>query len=317
MFNTTMHDMPRALQHLLEREAPTPTEPPRRTFLKLSAVSGFALGVFPLLSQAQGSAAAPAALKPSQRPGAFVAIAADGMVTVTVNRLEFGQGVQTALPMILAEELDADWSKVRSQLGTNDMAYADPMFGTHLTGGSNSIKNSFTQYRELGARTRAMLMSCRKGSKPSHTACWASNSPGMRQPAGSAAGGSGSTAGAVSGPDSDSRPGWGPGGSAGAQPLDIPSRPASSHRLRVALAMDAADADGGAGGTDDDGSADMADGEYGAATAVPWGSPECGGGGRLNVPCWRHPPPPDHEPRPPHWAQEARRQRHAPVVHRP
>ena len=158
MFNTTMHDMPRALQHLLEREAPTPTEPPRRTFLKLSAVSGFALGVFPLLSQAQGSAAAPAALKPSQRPGAFVAIAADGMVTVTVNRLEFGQGVQTALPMILAEELDADWSKVRSQLGTNDMAYADPMFGTHLTGGSNSIKNSFTQYRELGARTRAMLV---------------------------------------------------------------------------------------------------------------------------------------------------------------
>lgn len=158
MIHTAMQDMPRALQHLLERDAPTHSEPPRRTFLKLSAASGFALGVFPLLAQAQGSAAAPAGLKPTQRPGAFVAIAADGTVTVTVNRLEFGQGVQTALPMVLAEELDADWSKVRSQLGTNDMAYADPLFGTHLTGGSNSIKNSFTQYRELGARTRAMLV---------------------------------------------------------------------------------------------------------------------------------------------------------------
>ena len=61
--------------------------------------------------------------------------------------------------MILAEELDADWSLVRSRHGSNDAAYVDPLFGIHLTGGSNSIKNSFTQYRELGARARAMLLS--------------------------------------------------------------------------------------------------------------------------------------------------------------
>lgn len=160
MFNASTHELPRALQLMLARDQdPAPVaELPRRAFLKLGAASGFALGVFPLLSQAQGAAAAPAALKPTQMPGAFVAIAADGTVTVTVNRLEFGQGVQTALPMILAEELDADWSKVRGQLGTNDMAYADPLFGMHITGGSNSIKNSFTQYRELGARARAMLV---------------------------------------------------------------------------------------------------------------------------------------------------------------
>lgn len=79
-------------------------------------------------------------------------------VTVTINRLEFGQGVQTGLPMILAEELDADWSLVRSHNGNNDTAYQDPVFGMHLTGGSNSIKNSYTQYRELGARARAMLL---------------------------------------------------------------------------------------------------------------------------------------------------------------
>jgi isoquinoline 1-oxidoreductase beta subunit len=87
-----------------------------------------------------------------------VQIARNGEVTVTINRLDFGQGVQTALPMILAEELDADWNLVRSRHGSNDAAYLDPLFGIHLTGGSNSIKNSFTQYRELGARARAMLL---------------------------------------------------------------------------------------------------------------------------------------------------------------
>ena len=47
--------------------------------------------------------------------------------------------------MILAEELDADWSKVRSVHGDANPAYADPRMGMHLTGGSNSIKNSYTQ----------------------------------------------------------------------------------------------------------------------------------------------------------------------------
>jgi isoquinoline 1-oxidoreductase subunit beta len=159
MITPALHDLPRALQHLLTRDQPATgmAELPRRAFLKLGAASGFALGLFPLAAQGQADSAA-AALKPVQQPGAFVAIAPDGTVTITVNRLEFGQGVQTALPMILAEELDADWSLVRSQLGTNSPAYADPLWGLHLTGGSNSIKNSFTQYRELGARARAMLV---------------------------------------------------------------------------------------------------------------------------------------------------------------
>ncbi|MBI3199042.1 MAG: xanthine dehydrogenase family protein molybdopterin-binding subunit, partial [Rhodospirillales bacterium] len=117
-----------------------------------------ALGAFPLTSAAQGSTPADGALKPTQQPSAFVQIAPNGEVTVAINRLEFGQGVQTGLPMILAEELDADWSLVRSRHGSNDPAYIDPLFGIHITGGSNSIKNSFTQYRELGARARAMLL---------------------------------------------------------------------------------------------------------------------------------------------------------------
>ncbi|GAB3489105.1 xanthine dehydrogenase family protein molybdopterin-binding subunit [Curvibacter fontanus] len=151
------HDMPRALQHLLARNEPSDMAAlPRRSFLKLAGAGGLALGVYPGLATAQPAAAA--GLKPMEQPSAFVQIAANGEVTVTINRLDFGQGVQTALPMILAEELDADWSKVRSRHGSNDAAYTDPLFGIHLTGGSNSIKNSYTQYRELGARARAMLL---------------------------------------------------------------------------------------------------------------------------------------------------------------
>jgi isoquinoline 1-oxidoreductase subunit beta len=151
-------ELPRALQHLLSRDdASRGAALPRRGFLKLAAGGGFALGAFPLLAAAPDAAAA--ALKPTQQPSAFVQIDADGTVTVAINRLDFGQGVQTALPLVLAEELDADWSRVRSRHGSNDPAYADPLFGMHLTGGSTAIKHSFMQYRELGARTRAMLVS--------------------------------------------------------------------------------------------------------------------------------------------------------------
>ena len=161
------HFMPKNLQAIVDKAQGAITSGAidasdgvaRRTFLKVSAASGFALGAFPLVSAAQGAAAAaPAGLKPHEQPSAFVRIDADGTVTVTINRLDFGQGVQTGLPMILAEELDADWSKVRSVHGDANPAYADPAFGMHLTGGSNSIKHSYTQYRELGARTRAMLV---------------------------------------------------------------------------------------------------------------------------------------------------------------
>lgn len=159
--NLDYSEMPRALRHLLTRgqieEAATL---PRRQFLKLAGSVGLALGAFPHLAigQATGNGQAASTLKPTQQPSAFVQIAPNGEVTVAVNRLEFGQGVQTGLSMILAEELDADWSLIRSRHGSNDPAYVDPLFGIHLTGGSNSVKNSFTQYRELGARARAMLM---------------------------------------------------------------------------------------------------------------------------------------------------------------
>ncbi|HZB44751.1 MAG TPA: xanthine dehydrogenase family protein molybdopterin-binding subunit, partial [Pyrinomonadaceae bacterium] len=91
-------------------------------------------------------------------PDAFVRIKPDGKVFIQVNRLEFGQGVQTALPMILADELDADWSQVVAELAPAADVYKDPVFGIQMVGGSGSIAHSFQQYRELGAKTRAMLV---------------------------------------------------------------------------------------------------------------------------------------------------------------
>ena len=164
-FDPTTFELPRHLQALLasQQHAEADAEPAglaRRSFLKLSVASGFALGAFPLgtLAAEDAAAAKPTALTALQQPSAFVHIARDGTTTVTINRLDFGQGVQTALPMILAEELDADWSKVKSVHGSNDPAYVDPLFGMHITGGSGSIAHSYTQYRELGARTRSMLV---------------------------------------------------------------------------------------------------------------------------------------------------------------
>ena len=91
-------------------------------------------------------------------PDAFVNIRPDGKIVIQVNRLEFGQGVQTALPMVLADEMDADWSNVIADLAPAADVYKDPMFGIQMVGGSGSIAHSFQQYRELGAKTRAMLV---------------------------------------------------------------------------------------------------------------------------------------------------------------
>ena len=164
----TSNELPKQLQALFEQESGAnntinaQADLPRRRFLKVATISGFALGVYPLIGNAQNSqdpaAAKASGLKAIEQPAAFVRIDKDGTTTITINRLDFGQGVQTGLPLILAEELDADWSKVKSVHGDSNPAYVDPVFGIHLTGGSSSIKNSYTQYRELGARTRAMLV---------------------------------------------------------------------------------------------------------------------------------------------------------------
>ena len=131
----------------------------RRGFLKAGtlATGGLVLG-FVLPTGGRFARAADAAKPAVYAPNAFLRVAPDNTVTVMVNRLEFGQGVHTALPMVIADELDADWSQVRAELAPAADVYKDPAFGIQMTGGSGTVAHSFTQYREVGARARAMLV---------------------------------------------------------------------------------------------------------------------------------------------------------------
>jgi isoquinoline 1-oxidoreductase subunit beta len=133
----------------------------RRSFVTMSVGGVVGLAILPFASdevRAQQAVSVPPGQKPTEQPSAFVSIAKDGTTTVLCNRMDMGQGIETALAMVCAEELEADWSKVKTGFGDQRGNYVDPMMGMHLTGGSNSIKNSYTQYRELGARTKAMLI---------------------------------------------------------------------------------------------------------------------------------------------------------------
>ncbi len=133
----------------------------RRSFLRVSATAagGLLLALTLDLPSAAQEGGPPNPQPKNYPPDAFVHVRPDGKIIIQVNRLEFGQGVQTALPMILADELDADWSQVVAELAPAADIYKDPLFGIQMVGGSGSIAHSFTQYRELGAKMRAMLVS--------------------------------------------------------------------------------------------------------------------------------------------------------------
>jgi isoquinoline 1-oxidoreductase beta subunit len=92
-------------------------------------------------------------------PNAFLRIGADGSVTIISKHLEMGQGSYTGIATVLAEELDADWAKVRVESApANVKLYVNFAFGMQGTGGSSAMANSWTQLREAGAKGRAMLL---------------------------------------------------------------------------------------------------------------------------------------------------------------
>ncbi|MDI1363485.1 MAG: xanthine dehydrogenase family protein molybdopterin-binding subunit [bacterium] len=91
--------------------------------------------------------------------GPFVKVGPDGGVTVISKHIEFGQGNHAGLAAIVAEELDADWTRVSvEQAPANAKLYANGSLGAQLTGGSSAISNSWTQLRKAGAATRAMFV---------------------------------------------------------------------------------------------------------------------------------------------------------------
>jgi isoquinoline 1-oxidoreductase subunit beta len=90
---------------------------------------------------------------PRFNPAAFVAVDATGLVTIVAHRSEMGQGVRTALPMAVADELEADWSRVRVVQGVGDEA----TYGGQNTDGSRSLRHFLQPMRQMGAAVRQML----------------------------------------------------------------------------------------------------------------------------------------------------------------
>src|SRR5256884_8653620 len=118
----------------------------RRDFVK----TGTGLVISFYLPSRPVPAAAPAPFTPI----AWLRSVTDGIVTLTVDKSEMGQGSQTGLAMILAEELEADWSTIRlGPMPENPAAWSRPM----RTGGSNAIRSSWEPLRKAGARAREML----------------------------------------------------------------------------------------------------------------------------------------------------------------
>lgn len=93
------------------------------------------------------------------KPNAWLRVEPDGAVTVRVNHSEMGQGVTTGLPTILADELEADWAKVRFEIAPVEEIYKNPAMGVQMTGGSTSTPTSWDILRQAGAVAREMLIS--------------------------------------------------------------------------------------------------------------------------------------------------------------
>ncbi|HEX3061238.1 MAG TPA: xanthine dehydrogenase family protein molybdopterin-binding subunit [Usitatibacter sp.] len=132
--------------------------PARRKFLKASGSLAGSLVIGFWLPGGMRLARAQAPQPKKIPPNAWVRIGPDGSVTVMIKHLEFGQGVTTALPMLLCEELACDWTKVRYELAPAAPEYAHTAFGVQMTGGSSSVWNSYDQLRTAGAQARMMLM---------------------------------------------------------------------------------------------------------------------------------------------------------------
>jgi isoquinoline 1-oxidoreductase beta subunit len=119
------------------------------------ASGGFVLGV----SMPRLAPAFAAETNADFAPNAFIRIDQDGKVTFTIPQVEMGQGIYTALSMVLAEELDAPFEQVSAVAAPpNDKLYANPLLGFQVTGGSTSIRAFWDPMRIAGAAARAMLV---------------------------------------------------------------------------------------------------------------------------------------------------------------
>jgi isoquinoline 1-oxidoreductase beta subunit len=119
-----------------------------------AAVSGLVVGMGILpVSYAAPRPAAPATDVPRFNPTAFIAIDSAGLVTIVAHRSEMGQGMRTGLRMVVADELDADWSRVHVSQAVADKA----PYGGQNTDGSRSLRHFLQSMRQMAAAVRQML----------------------------------------------------------------------------------------------------------------------------------------------------------------
>ena len=138
-------------------------DPNRREFLKAATLgaAGLVVGFYvPAGRRFAHAAAAPAApaAPPLPQANAFLRIAPDDTVTVLLAHSEMGQGIWTSLPMLIAEELDFDVSKMKVEHAPAAPAYFHTAFGAQMTGGSTTTWSEFDRYRQVGAIARALLV---------------------------------------------------------------------------------------------------------------------------------------------------------------
>lgn len=129
----------------------------RRELLRTSVTS--AAGLVVAFHVPRAARAAAAAGKPALPPAnAFLRIGTDDSVTVLLAHSEMGQGSWTGLAMLVAEELECDWSKIRCEHAPAAPVYAHPVFGMQMTGGSSAQWSEFERYRTVGATAKDMLV---------------------------------------------------------------------------------------------------------------------------------------------------------------
>jgi isoquinoline 1-oxidoreductase beta subunit len=127
----------------------------RRSFIKITALAGGGMVVAfnvdaDLFAQGRGGGAG----GPQMQANAFIKFMPDGKVTIIGKNPEVGQGVKTELPMIIAEELDVDWSSVVVEQADADQA----KYGQQLAAGSFTTPQNYTPMRQIGAAVRQTLI---------------------------------------------------------------------------------------------------------------------------------------------------------------
>ena len=126
----------------------------RRDFMKLLGMGGLLVAASTLGVRRLDAADAPFAPNAEPwEPHAYVRLEDDGIITILCHRSEMGQGIRTTMPMIIADEMEADWATCRVEQALGD----DKKYGTQNTDGSTSIRDFLPAYREAGATVRALL----------------------------------------------------------------------------------------------------------------------------------------------------------------